>query len=53
MRLKRKNKREQWELIKNINHEDVSQFVTEDLKSKIAADKAELQRMEFTQRNSA
>jgi len=32
---------------KKYNHEDVSQFVTEDLKSKIAEDKAELQRMDF------
>jgi large subunit ribosomal protein L29 len=33
---------------KKINHEDVKQFVTKDLVAKIAADKAELKRLEFT-----
>ena len=32
---------------KKINHEDISQFVTDDLVAKIATDTAELKRLEF------
>ncbi len=32
---------------KKINHEDISQFVTEDLVAKIATDSAELSKLEF------
>ena len=32
---------------KKINHEDISQFVTDDLIAKIATDTAELKRLEF------
>jgi large subunit ribosomal protein L29 len=32
---------------KKINHEDIRQFVTEDLVSKIKEDSAELKRLEF------
>jgi large subunit ribosomal protein L29 len=32
---------------KKVNHEDITQFVTEDLVSKIGADSAELKRLKF------
>ena len=32
---------------KKINHEDIKQFVTEDLVAKIASDKAELEKLKF------
>jgi len=33
---------------KKLNHEDIHQFVTEDLVSRISSDKAELKRLKFS-----